>query len=54
VDAVFNSMGSERASQISGDNISTVIKYYADPNKAGFDGMDLTKIISCNEEVAKS
>jgi integrase len=53
VDAVFNSMGSERASQISGDNISTVIKYYADPNKAGFDGMDLTKIISCNEEVAK-
>jgi hypothetical protein len=27
-----------------------VIKYYADPNKAGFDGMDLTKIISTNEE----
>lgn len=48
VDAVFNSMGAERASQISGDNISTVIKYYADPNKAGFDGVDLTKIISDN------
>lgn len=53
VDTVFNSMGAERASQISGDNISTVLNYYADPNKSGFDGINISKIISGSEDTAK-
>jgi integrase len=50
VDTVFNSMGAERASQISGDNISTVLNYYADPNKSGFDGINISKIIEGSED----
>lgn len=45
VDAIYHNMGAEKASQISGDNIQTVIKYYADRNRCGFEGVDVSKMI---------
>ena len=34
IDAVYRTLGVEAAVQVSGDNVATVIKYYADPNRA--------------------
>jgi integrase len=45
VDAIYHKLGAEKASQISGDNIQTVIKYYADRNRCGFEGIDVSKLI---------
>lgn len=45
VDAIYHNLGAEKASQISGDNIQTVIKYYADRNRCGFEGVDVSKMI---------
>ena len=43
--AYRHKLGAEKASQISGDNIQTVIKYYADRNRCGFEGIDVSKLI---------
>lgn len=44
VDAVYRTMGVEAAVQISGDNVATIMKYYADPNR-GRAAVDVAEMI---------
>lgn len=44
IDAVYRALGAEAAVQISGDNIATVLKYYADPNR-GREAVDVASMI---------
>ena len=46
VDHVYQNMGLEKASAISGDDPKTVMYYYADPSQAIVeDGLDVTELI---------
>ena len=38
VDHIYQNYGSEMASSISGDDIKTVMKYYADPSQVRING----------------
>ena len=33
IDAVYRTLGVEAAVQVSGDNVATIMRYYADPNR---------------------
>lgn len=45
VDAIYRKYGLERAVQISGDNASTILKFYADPNVNGLEPVDVAGIV---------
>jgi integrase len=45
VDAIYRQFGLERAVQISGDNASTILKFYADPNVHGLEPVDVSGIV---------
>lgn len=45
IDTVYTKLGAEKASQISGDNITTVCTYYADPCRSDVEAVDLTKLM---------
>lgn len=45
VDAVYRKFGLERAVQISGDNASTILKFYADPQVEGLSPVDVSTIV---------